>query len=98
MARPLGGQFHISHGLSIAMLLPICTQFSIYGALQKYAAVAKIVGCAPQGSTAEVAANSVVEFLKHLNKTLQIPNPKVAMISMPTCDHTRRTEWTRISG
>lgn len=37
MSRPIGGHFHIAHGLSNAMLLPAVTKFSIESAVDRYA-------------------------------------------------------------
>ena len=36
MSRPLGAVYHVPHGLSNAVLLPVVTKFSISGAVQRY--------------------------------------------------------------
>ena len=41
MSRPIGALFHVSHGLSNAMLLPRVTRFSAPAALGRYAACAR---------------------------------------------------------
>jgi alcohol dehydrogenase class IV len=48
MSRPLGAVFHIPHGLSNAVLLPTVTRFSIPGALDRYATVARAMGLRPE--------------------------------------------------
>lgn len=41
MSRPIGAVFHVPHGLSNAVLLPTVTRFSLSGAAERYATVAK---------------------------------------------------------
>src|SRR5581483_7119351 len=48
MSRPLGAVFHVPHGLSNAVLLPAVTRFSIPGALDRYATIARAMGMAPE--------------------------------------------------
>jgi len=73
MARPFGAHFHIAHGLSNAMLLPIVTQHSIDGNISRYAAVARHMGCNLNLSDKELA-KTVVDKLREFNTQLQIPN------------------------
>jgi alcohol dehydrogenase class IV len=75
MSRPLGALFHVPHGLSNAMLLPIVTQFSLSSAKERYAQCARTMGVADTGSTDEVAAGDLVESLRVLNRDLQVPTP-----------------------
>ena len=73
MSRPLGLLFHIPHGLSNAMLLPVVTRFSLVGAEARYATVARTMGlCAADASDASAAA-SLVEGLEKLNARLEVP-------------------------
>jgi alcohol dehydrogenase class IV len=73
MARPLGAYFHVPHGLSNAFLLPIVTQRSIDGNLVRYAEIADRVGCTNKTMDIAEKASSLAIYLKHLNKSLQIP-------------------------
>ncbi len=45
MSRPIGAHFHVPHGMSNAMLLPLVTAFSSRHALDRYArcAVAMVI-------------------------------------------------------
>jgi hypothetical protein len=47
MSRPLGGLFHIPHGLSNAVLLPAVTRFSFTGNPGRYGEIARMMGVAP---------------------------------------------------
>jgi alcohol dehydrogenase class IV len=73
MSRPIGAIFHLAHGLSNAVLLPTVTRFSLAGALERYAIVARTMGYASAADSDERAANKLVEGLEELNKQLQIP-------------------------
>ncbi|MFM5885744.1 MAG: iron-containing alcohol dehydrogenase, partial [Novosphingobium sp.] len=44
MSRPIGAHFHVSHGLSNAMLMPVVTAWSAPAALPRYAACARTMG------------------------------------------------------
>ena len=43
MSRPIGALFHLTHGLSNAVLLPEITRYSLPGAVARYANVARWV-------------------------------------------------------
>src|SRR5262249_51885592 len=62
MARPLGACFHLTHGISIAVLLPAVTEFSIGAAAERYARIA-----------AEMGESDIVAALRKLNQDVGIP-------------------------
>ena len=76
MSRPIGAYFHVPHGLSNAMLLPVVTGNSITGNIKRYADVAVRMGFDAALSDEELAGK-VMEKLRFLNKELSIPNLKV---------------------
>ncbi len=73
MSRPIGAVFHVPHGLSNAVLLPTVTKFSWSASVERYAMVAKLLGCCPADATNEAAAESLVEGLEQLNADLSVP-------------------------
>lgn len=73
MSRPIGALFHVPHGLSNAVLLPTVTQFSWPASVERYAIVARRLGCCPFHTTDEQAAESLVEGLERLNADLNLP-------------------------
>ena len=73
MSRPLGALFHLAHGLSNAVLLPVITRFSVKGAWQRYATIARIMKLAKATESDEDAAMKLVAGLEELNKKLEIP-------------------------
>ncbi|MFM9963698.1 MAG: iron-containing alcohol dehydrogenase [Planctomycetaceae bacterium] len=73
MSRPIGAVFHVPHGLSNAVLLPTVTRFSWSAHVERYATVARLLGCCPFHVADERAAESLVGGLEQLNSDLDIP-------------------------
>ena len=76
MSRPLGAHFHIPHGLSNAMLLPVVTAFSAEAALDRYAECARTMGVAQAHDTDQLAVDQLIRSLYSRNAELQVPSPK----------------------
>lgn len=72
LSYPLGGEFHISHGLSNAILLPSVMRFNYTANPRKYAEVAIACGVEPQ-ETDELTALKGVEFIEQLSRDCGIP-------------------------
>ena len=76
MSRPIGAAYHVPHGLSNAMLLPVVTEFSIPAAPERYADCARAIGVANESDNTEVANNKLMAELYALNQELQVPSPE----------------------
>jgi alcohol dehydrogenase class IV len=63
----------VPHGLSNAVLLPAVTRFSLQGAVDRYAALARAMDLAEVDSSDEEAAEALVAELDALNAHLAIP-------------------------
>ena len=74
MSRPIGAHFHLAHGLSNALLLPTVTRFSVMGAPERYAHVAREMSLATDEDSDQVACDRLVEELEALNADLKIPS------------------------
>jgi alcohol dehydrogenase class IV len=74
MSRPIGAHFHLAHGLSNALLLPAVTRFSVAGAPERYAAIAREMDLAAPEDSDDVACERLVEELEALNADLGIPS------------------------
>jgi alcohol dehydrogenase class IV len=72
LSYPLGSLYHLSHGLSNALLLPYVMEFNIVGSEKRYAEVATALGCAKQ-ATDQLTALAGVEKIKQLNAACGIP-------------------------
>jgi len=74
MSRPIGALYHVPHGLSNAVLFPAVTEFSISGAPQRYAIIARVMGYASENDPDGVACSALVKGLKKFNEDLKIPH------------------------
>ena len=72
LSYPLGGEYHISHGLSNAILLPSVMRFNCPACVKRYAEVALACGVEP-GATDEETVMRGVEFVTSLSKECGIP-------------------------
>ena len=77
MSRPIGAFYHVPHGLSNAMLMPIVTEFSISGAETKYAECARVMQMATHSDTDQQACRKLIEGLYALCELLEVPSPRV---------------------
>lgn len=72
LSYPLGGMFHLSHGLSNAILLPTVMKFNRPACVERYAQVAIACGVQP-GKNDEETAERGVDFIYKLSKDCGIP-------------------------
>lgn len=72
LSYPLGGEFHIPHGLSNALLLPHVIKFNINAAVSRYADIAIALG-AEKGKEENDTAEKAVILLKKLSQDINIP-------------------------
>jgi alcohol dehydrogenase class IV len=63
MARPLGAQLHVPHGLANGLILPYVVEFSAIAAPEKYANVARMLGAADESHSTREAADRASEAI-----------------------------------
>jgi alcohol dehydrogenase class IV len=73
MSRPIGAHFHVPHGLSNAVLLPTVTRWSVGGAPERYATIARSMGLAGASASDAEATTRLVDELDALNADLGVP-------------------------
>lgn len=76
MSRPIGAHFHVAHGLSNAMLLPVVTAWSAPAALSRYADCARAMDLAPAEEGDQAAVARLIDALHQVNRDLAVPTPK----------------------
>ena len=81
LSYPLGGEFHIPHGLSNAILLPSVMKFNMPANIKRHAEVAIALGCQP-GKNDEVTAQRGVDFIYQLADAVGIPK-KLTDLGIP---------------
>jgi len=72
LSYPLGGRFHVAHGVSNAVLLPHVLRFNCSAAPERYAEISGALGIAGNGSPQSTAEHGV-EFLGELSRQCGVP-------------------------
>ena len=78
LAYPLGGDFHVAHGISNAVLLPSVMNFNLTAAADRYADIALALGV-PKSASAEDTAGQAVEKVKTLMQHCNVPQSLSAL-------------------
>ena len=78
LSYPLGGEFHIPHGLSNAILLPSVMKFNMPANIKRHAEDAIALGCEP-GKNDEETAQRGVDFIYRLAAAVGIPDKLTAL-------------------
>ena len=73
LSYPLGSLYHLSHGLSNALLLPWVMEFNIPAALGRHAEVSVALGCT-RGKDDMETAMAGVEKIRAINRACGIPS------------------------
>jgi alcohol dehydrogenase class IV len=73
LAYPLGGHYHIPHGLSNSLVLPSVLEFNASSACELYAELAEIVVGAPLKGSAEAKTAAMIQALRDLIDELALP-------------------------
>ena len=72
-AYPLGGEFHVAHGLANSVMLPHVMRFNLLGNLPKFADIGSALGLDTDPLTDKEAALEALEAVEDLMEDLTIP-------------------------
>lgn len=81
LSYPLGGRFHVAHGISNAVLLPHVLRFNCSAAPQRYADISRALGVVGNGSNLSTAEHGV-EWLSVLLRDCGVPQ-KLSEFDIP---------------
>lgn len=73
LAYPLGGKFHISHGVANGLLLPYVMECNLSSNFQKYSVISRLLGENTEGVSLPEAAERGVRAIKALVNDIDIP-------------------------
>ncbi|EED31424.1 alcohol dehydrogenase [gamma proteobacterium NOR5-3] len=73
LAYPLGGHYHIPHGLSNSLVLPAVLRFNLPDAVSLYAELAELVVGAPVTGSEEARAEALIAALEAVIDELSLP-------------------------
>jgi alcohol dehydrogenase len=74
MSRPIGACFHVPHGLSNAVLLPVVMEYNKMACPEKFARIAEAMGENVEGLPVAAAAQKAVDAVRQLCADLKIPH------------------------
>ena len=72
-AYPLGGEFHLAHGLINTLMLPYVMRYNIMGCPHKFAQMAKAFGEKVERISELVGAEIAVRFIERLSDDIRVP-------------------------
>jgi alcohol dehydrogenase class IV len=81
LSYPLGGKFHIAHGVANALLAPHVLRFNFPAAPERYAEISAALGVERNGSVLTTAEHGV-EFLSQLSRDCGVPQ-KLSDLKIP---------------
>ncbi len=81
LAYPLSREFHLPHGLSVALLLPYVMEYNLAEVPERYAAVALALGSRETGSAVSVARSGVA-LVSSLIESCGLPG-SLAKVNVP---------------
>lgn len=85
LAYPLGGHYHIPHGLSNSLVLPTVLEFNACEASELYAELTELVVGAPVTGSAEAKTAALVQALRELIDDVSLP-PTLEQAGVPEGD------------
>jgi alcohol dehydrogenase len=73
LAYPLGGRYHIAHGVSNALLLPYVMEWNKISCVERFRDIAEALGEKTEGLSASEAADKAVQAMRRLSFEVNIP-------------------------
>jgi alcohol dehydrogenase class IV len=73
MSRPIGAVFHVAHGISNAVLLPVWAEYTYLSKPEKFAEVARVMGENVNGLSIQQAAKKAIDAIVSLCNDVEIP-------------------------
>lgn len=90
-AYPLGGEFHLPHGLTNTLMLPYVMRYNILGCPSKFAKMAKAFGENIENLSELDAAEVAIKFVERLSDDLRVPR-RLKEVGIPEDAITRLAE------
>jgi len=73
LAYPLGGTYHVPHGVSNALMMPYVLEYNYVADLPKFARIAEAMGECTEGLSPREAAHLAVDAVRQLSEDVGIP-------------------------
>lgn len=73
MSHPVGGRYHLHHGLTNAVILPFVMDYNVTSCVEKYVQIAQALGQPTQHLSSRDAAQLAIDAVRQMNSDLNIP-------------------------
>jgi alcohol dehydrogenase class IV len=73
MSRPIGALFHVTHGISNAMLLVECLRFAMEGTPERFGDLGRAIGAAPAKADDRTAGECFLSAVEELCRSCGVP-------------------------
>ncbi len=73
LSYPMGGEYHVPHGVANGMLLAPVMEYNVFSCQEKFAKIAEEMGEKTQGLSVKESALLAVESVKRLAKEIEMP-------------------------
>jgi alcohol dehydrogenase class IV len=90
LAYPIGGEYHINHGLSLAPILLSCFEYIMVSRQEKFVQMAEAMGEKVEGLSEREAAKMALVAIEHLLRKLNLPT---CLPDVNVTDRSRIAEW-----
>ena len=74
LAYPLGGRYHLSHGMSNAVMLPHVMKWNAIACQSRFIEVAHLLGLPTQGLSKDAIVDNVLNAIESLCRQVEIPS------------------------
>jgi alcohol dehydrogenase len=92
MAYPIGGEFHVPHGISLTVLVVACFDYIIIARQDKFVKLADAMGEVIEGLSSREAAKRSLEALRYLIKSVDLP---ASLTDLDITDHSKVDRWAK---
>lgn len=73
LAYPLGGQFHIPHGVANTLMLPYVMEYNVVSRMEKFVKIAEALGEKVEGLSLRDAAFKAIDAMVNIAKDIGVP-------------------------
>ncbi|MBN1103447.1 MAG: iron-containing alcohol dehydrogenase [Deltaproteobacteria bacterium] len=90
MAYPIGGEFHVAHGVSLCAILIACFDAIVVARPEKFARLAEAMGENIEGLSLREASEVALDALAHLLKSVRLP---MCLPDVGITDESKAAKW-----
>lgn len=90
MAYPIGGEYHVPHGVSLSLILVACLESIIMARMEKFSHLAEAMGEKIEGLPLRQAAELMLDAVAYLLKSVNLP---VCLTEYGISDESKVSRW-----